>query len=394
MATKFARRVEDLEASSIFRINACAQKLSLKGRRILRLDAGEPDFDTPEPIRVAGRHAIDQGYFRYTPISGLSELKDAIITKFERDNNLRYNEDQVMATCGAKQALFNLCMSVLHPGDEVVITQPYWGSYPAMAKMAWATPVTLGTRKEDGFIPSPEALEEVMNNRTRLVILNSPNNPSGQIYSKETLQSLGKVLEKYPDVFIATDDIYEHLRWNDGRYFNIDNACPSLKGRSVVINGVSKAYAMTGWRVGFCAGPEDLIYEMSKLQGQSTSHTSAVSQVAAASALCGDQSCVREMTSSYQNRHELVQSGLASLESVNCLSAQGSFYCLPDFTSVIDTLDHINNDQQLADWLLEEAGVAMIPGSAFGVPGHLRLSFAAADAVIEEALDSLQKALG
>ncbi|WP_347332331.1 pyridoxal phosphate-dependent aminotransferase [Marinimicrobium locisalis] len=393
MATKFARRVEDLEASSIFRINSKAQKLKAEGRTIFRLDAGDPDFETPEPIRVAGRHAIDEGYSHYTATDGLPELKDAVIKKFEQDNHLRYKENEVMVTCGAKQALFNLCMSVLHPGDEVVIPQPYWGSYPAMAKISWATPVYVPTRMEDGFVPSPEALDEAITERTRLVILNSPNNPSGQVYGKEALEALGKVLEKYPDVFVATDDIYEHLRWTGGRYYNVVNACPSLKARTIVINGVSKAYAMTGWRVGFCGGPEDVIYQMNKLQGQSTAHTAAVSQKAAVAALTGDQTNVREMASAYEARHTLVQQGVESLRGVNYLASEGTFYCLPDFSAVIQRLDNVSDDQQLADWLLDNAGVAMIPGSAFGAPGHMRLSFAATEEDIEKAMQQLHSVL-
>lgn len=394
MATKFARRVGDLEASSIFRINAKAQALKSEGRRIFRLDAGDPDFETPGAIKAAGQRAIEQGYSHYTPIGGLPELKNAVIGKFERDNGLRYREDEVMVTCGAKQALFNLCMSVLHPGDEVVIPRPYWGSYPAIAKICWATPVYLETSIEQGFVPSPEALAEVMSERTRLVILNSPSNPSGQVISKQTLEALGKVLERYPDVFIATDDIYEHLRWDGNPYYNIVNACPALRDRTVVINGVSKAYAMTGWRVGFCGGAADVVYQMNKLQGQSTAHTAAVSQVAAAAALNGDQQCVRDMVNAYQRRHQLVQTGLATIGAIDYLPAQGTFYCLPDFSRIIDQLEGVDDDQQLADWLLDHLGIAMIPGSAFGAPGHLRLSYATSDEDIEEALERLNRAFG
>lgn len=394
MATKFARRVRDIETSSIFRINTKAQALKAEGRRILRLDAGDPDFETPESIKEAGRRAIDQGYSHYTEIGGLPELKDAIIKKFRRDNHLRYNENEVMVTCGAKQALFNLFMSVLHPGDEVIIPQPFWGSYPAITRICWATPVFLETRMEDGFIPSAAALEEAITERTRLVILNSPSNPSGQVLGKQALEDLGRVLERYPDVFIATDDIYEHLRWDGDRYYNIVNVCPALKDRTVVINGVSKAYAMTGWRVGFCGGSEDVIHQMSKLQGQSTAHTAAVSQVAAVAALSGDQQCVRDMVDAYRKRHALVERGLGRLDGVDYLPAKGTFYCLPDFTRIIDRLEGVDNDQQLADWLLDHVGIAMVPGSAFGAPGHLRLSYATSEQAIEEALGRLQTAFG
>lgn len=394
MATKYARRVEDLHASSIFRINQRVQDLKAEGRDICRLDAGEPDFDTPEHIRAAGRHAIDEGFTRYTPIAGLSELKDAIVKKFARDNHLNYTENEVMHSCGAKQVLFNLCMCVLHPADEVVIVDPHWGSYASIAKIAWATPVYVPTRIEDGFIPSPEALADALSERTRLVILNSPNNPSGQVYNKHALHALGEVLRDYPDVFIATDGIYEHLRWDEGRYYNIVNACPWLKHRTVVINGVSKAYAMTGWRVGFCAGSAEIIAEMVKLQGQTNSHTAAVSQVAATAALNGNQQCVVDMRDAFHQRHKIVCKGLDKLKSVSYLPAQGGFYCLPDFSQIIDQLDGVDNDEQMADWLLDNAGVAMVPGSAFGAPGCLRLSFAAANEEIETALQRLAEHFG
>lgn len=394
MAMHIARRVKDLEASSIFRINQRAVELSKQGKDILRLDAGEPDFDTPDYIKEAAIQAIRDGYTHYTPIGGLDTLKQAVIRKFDRDNNLGYGEDEVMVTCGAKQALFDLCMTLLHPGDEVVIPSPHWGSYPAMAKVAWAQPVHAEAKRENGFVLTPDELDAKLDRRTRLVMLNSPNNPTGQVYSKEALRKLGEVILDYSDVFVVTDDIYEHLRWDGQPYYNIVNACPSIKERTVVVNGVSKGYAMTGWRVGFCGGPAELIAEMVKFQGQSTSHTAAASQMAAAKALTGDQQPVKDMAKGFEKRHRIVKEGLDKIDDVDCLASDGSFYCLPDFTRAIEKIDGVENDQQLADWIMDEAGVAMVPGESFNAPNHLRLSFASGEEDLKEAMKRLQNALG
>lgn len=384
-----AGRVEDLEGSSIFRINARAHELADRGRSILRLDAGEPDFDTPAHIKRAAKKAIDDGYTRYTPIEGLPELKHAAMGKLARDNDLDYAADEILVTCGAKQALFNACMALLHPGDEMIVMAPYWGSYPAMAKVARATPRALQTRPGDRYRPRAEDLEALINPRTRLVVLNSPNNPTGQIYDRETLAALGAVLADHPGIFVLSDDIYEHLRYQDSAYHNIVNARPELKHRTLVVNGVSKAYAMTGWRVGFGAGPAELIGAMGKLQGQSTSHTAAVSQMAAAAALDGDRGSIGYMQDVLARRRALVCEGLDAIPGVSYVPPCASFYCLPDFSRIIESLDGVEDDQQLADWLLEEIGVAMVPGSAFGASGCLRLSFAANDADVQEAMARL-----
>ncbi|MFE8071760.1 pyridoxal phosphate-dependent aminotransferase [Marinobacteraceae bacterium S3BR75-40.1] len=389
----FARRVEDLSESSIFRIGARAKALTKQGHDIVRLDAGEPDFNTPQWIIDAAKKALDDGYTRYTPIAGLPILKEAIRNKFERENNLYYEDSQVMHTCGAKQALFNACLTLAGPGDEIVIPSPHWGSYPAIAKIAGAKIVEAPTRHEEGFILQPETLERCLSDRTRVVLLNTPNNPTGQIYSREALSALGNVLLKYPNAFVVSDDIYEHLSFNDQPYANIVNVCPSLKDRTLVINGVSKAYAMTGWRVGIAAGPEELIGEMVQLQGQTNSHTAAVSQVAAAAALNGGLDDVHRMTEQFAQRAHLIRDGLESLKNVPCQPAQGSFYCLPDFSRVIEGLDSVEDDQQLGDWLLDELGIAMVPGSAFNAPGHMRLSFAADEESLQRGLDRLKQAL-
>lgn len=388
----FARRVEDLSESSIFHIGRRAKALSDQGHDIVRMDAGEPDFDTPRWIIDAAKQALDDGYTRYTPIAGLSILKDAIRNKFERENGLHFSDSEVMHSCGAKQALFNACLSLLGPADEVVIPSPHWGSYPAIAKIAGARIVEAPTRLEDGFVLTPETLERCMSERTRVVLLNTPNNPTGQIYSREALAALGEVLMNYPNAFVITDDIYEHLRFDSQPFTNILNACPSLKDRTVVINGVSKAYAMTGWRVGIVAGPELLIAEMLKLQGQTNSHTAAVSQVAAAAALNGGLDDVHRMTNRFAQRARLIQEGLDRIGKIDCQPAQGSFYCLPDFSRVIESLDEVEDDQELGEWLLDELGIAMVPGSAFNASGHMRLSFAANEESLQKGMERLQKA--
>ncbi|WP_051234929.1 pyridoxal phosphate-dependent aminotransferase [Marinimicrobium agarilyticum] len=391
---RVAPRVDDLSESSIFRINSKAQALTEQGRNILRLDAGEPDFDTPKPIIDAAKQALDDGFTRYTPIGGLASLKEAVQLKLKRDNNLHYNSDEILSTCGAKQALFNACMTLLNPKDEIVIPTPNWGTYPSIAKISRARVVEAPTRYEDGFILQPETLEQCLSERTRIVILNTPNNPTGQVYSREALSALGNVLLKYPNVFVLSDDIYEHLIFTDEPYANILSVCPSLKNRTLLINGVSKAYAMTGWRVGFAAGPATLIAEMEKLQGQSTSHTAAISQKAAETALRGSRDDVQNMVNTFRARAELVADGLSKIENIDCHPAQGSFYCLPNFERVIDSLDDVEDDQQLGDWLLEELGIAMVPGSAFNAPGHMRLSFAADSDTLRDGLDRLQRAFG
>ncbi len=388
---RVARRVEDISASSIFRINQRAQDLAGQGRDIVRLDAGEPDFDTPGYIIDAAKQALDDGYTRYTPIGGLPGLKDAISNKFKRDNNLHYSEDDILVTCGAKQALFNACMTLLHPMDEAVIPTPHWGSYPAMVKLSWARVVEARAHHDNGFLLTPEELDASLSSSTRVVFLNTPTNPTGQVYDRKALSALGEVLLDYPDVFVLSDDIYEHLRYTGEPYCSILNVCPSLKERTLVINGVSKAYAMTGWRVGFAAGPAHLIEEMQKLQGQSTSHTAAVSQKAAEAALNGGLDTVYDMVSAFGKRAQQVEEALAEIDAIDFQPPQGGFYCFPDFSRIIASLDGVDDDQQMGDWLLDELGVAMVPGSGFGAPGHMRLSFAADSETLDKGLRRLQE---
>lgn len=359
----FAQRVNAIKPSSIFRIGERVKQLSDEGHDIVRLDAGEPDFDTPQFIIEAAKKALDDGFTRYTPIGGLPMLKLAIRDKFRTENNLHYTDSEVMHSCGAKQALFNACMSLLEPSDEVVIPSPHWGTYPAIAKITGAKIVEAPTSFEDGFALTPEILRQSLSKRTRIVYLNSPNNPTGRIYSREALSALAEVLLEYPNVVVLSDDIYEHLRFDHEPYANIVNVCPSLKDRTLVVNGVSKAYAMTGWRVGFVGGPANIIAKMQRLQGQTNSHTAAVSQVAATAALNGGLEDVHHMARVFAQRARRVTEGLQEIASIRVQPPHGSFYCLPDFSRIIESTKGVENDQQMADWLLDELGVAMVPGS-------------------------------
>ncbi|WP_148861326.1 pyridoxal phosphate-dependent aminotransferase [Marinobacter fonticola] len=373
----YAQRIARVSPSMTLQINAEAAAMQDGGEDVARLGAGEPDFDTPEPIKAAAKRAIDEGFTHYTAAAGTQSLKRAVCDKFRRENNLTYAPENIMVTCGAKQSLYNLCQTLLQPGDEAIVPQPYWVSYPAQVTMAEGEPVFVQCDPDEGFTLKPTALEAAISERTRLVFLNSPNNPTGRIYDRAELAAIGEVLRKYPGILIVCDEIYEHLRWVDGPYQNFLNVNPDLKNRCVVVNGVSKAYAMTGWRVGYMAGPKDLIETMDKLQGQSTAGTCSISQHAAEQALRGDQGIVTEMTQAFRRRHDRILPEVKALPNVSCQPAEGAFYLLPDFRTIIAERDDIEDDIQLAHRLLQEAKVALVPGSAFGAPGHLRLSFAA-----------------
>jgi aspartate aminotransferase len=354
-----ANRVQRVKPSPTLSITARVAELRAAGKDIIGLGAGEPDFDTPEHIRAAAIEAINSGFTRYTAVDGTPELKKAIIAKFRRDNGLEYTPEQILVSCGGKQSFFNLCQSLLNSGDEVIIPAPYWVSYPD----------------------------------TRLVVINSPSNPTGVAYTRDELAALGEVLRAYPQVLIATDDMYEHILWSEEPFSNILNPCPDLYDRTIVLNGVSKVYAMTGWRIGYAGGPAPLIRAMKKVQSQSTSNPTSISQVAAQAALEGDQSCIAPMIKAFRERHDFVIGALNRIPGVECLPADGTFYCFPKVQSVIDRLDNVSDDIELAEYLLDTAGVALVPGSAFGAPGYVRLSFATGLDVLEDALARLTRAL-
>ncbi len=394
MEIKLSERVQRIKPSPTLAVTARAAEMRAAGHDIIGLGAGEPDFDTPQHIKDAAVKALDEGATKYAPVGGTPGLKQAVIAKFKRENSLDYTAGQILVSTGAKHSLFNLMQALLNDGDEVVVPAPYWVSYPDMALLAGGKPVIVDTSIDDGFKMSPEKLEAAITPRTRLVVLNSPSNPSGKAYSKAELAALGEVLKQHPEVVIASDDIYEHILWTGEPFCNIVNACPELYERTLVVNGVSKGYAMTGWRIGYVGGPENLVKAMTKIQSQSTSGSTTISQKAAEAALNGDQECVKSMTRAFKERHDVVVDGLNSIPGVRCLPSDGTFYAFPDFNEVIARLPGIEADTDFAEMLIEKAGVALVPGSAFGSPGNLRLSFATSMDNLQEALKRLAKAVG
>jgi aspartate aminotransferase len=388
-----ANRVQRVKPSPTLSITARVGELRAAGQDIIGLGAGEPDFDTPEHIKAAAIEAIRSGFTRYTAVDGTPELKNAIIAKFRRDNGLDYTPGQILVSCGGKQSFYNMCQSLLNPGDEVIIPAPYWVSYPDMVRLADGEPVVVRAGAESGFKISPAQLQAAITDRTRLVVINSPSNPTGVAYTRDELAALGEVLKAHPQILIATDDMYEHIIWSEEPFSNILNPCPDLYERTIVLNGVSKVYAMTGWRIGYAGGPAALIKAMKKVQSQSTSNPTSISQVAAQAALEGDQSCIAPMIRAFRERHDFVVSALNDIPGVECLPADGTFYCFPKVQAVIDRLDGVSDDIGLAEYLLDKAGVALVPGSAFGAPGYVRLSFATGLDVLEDALGRLSRAL-
>jgi aspartate aminotransferase len=368
-------------------------ELKAQGKDIVSLGFGEPDFDTPDHIKEAAIRAIRDGRTKYTQVDGTPELKEAIIRKFRRDNDLDFKPGQILVSNGAKQSLYNLMVAILNHGDEVVVPAPYWVSYPDMVKLADAEPAILAGSAEHNFKITSRELQNTLNENTRLIIINSPSNPTGKVYSEEEYRELGDVLIEHPKVFIACDDIYEHIYWGDSDYRTFLNACPELSDRTLVVNGVSKAYAMTGWRIGYLGGPEDLVEAMRKVQGQSTSCAGSVSQAAATAALNGPQKCVEDMRTQFRRRYDFVHSALNDIPGVDCPECDGAFYAFPSFQGFLDNREDVRDDIELANWLLETAGVSTVPGSAFGAPGHLRLSFAASMDYLEEAINRIKNAI-
>lgn len=389
-----SKRVQRIKPSPTLAVTNRARQLRAAGKDVIGLGAGEPDFDTPEHIKEAAIRAIHDGFTKYTAVDGTPELKQAIIAKFHRDNGLKYAPEQILVSCGGKQSFYNLAQALLDPGDRVVIPAPYWVSYPDMVLLADAEPVIVPAGIEQQFKITPAQLDAALDGQTRLVVLNSPSNPTGVAYGRAELAALGEVLRAWPDVIIATDDMYEHILWSEEPFCNIVNASPDLYERTVVLNGVSKAYAMTGWRIGYAGGPAPLIGAMKKIQSQSTSNPTSISQVAAQAALDGDQGCIAPMLAAFRQRHDHVVARLNRLRGVHCLPAQGTFYAFPDVRGVIATHDGIDNDVALAEWILNDAGVAVVPGSAFGAEGYLRLSFATDMTSLDTALDRLEALLG
>lgn len=393
MTNELAARVQRIKPSPTLAVSARADELMAAGKNIINLGVGEPDFDTPAHIKQAAIDAINKGYTKYTVVDGTRGLKKAIIDKFLRDNQLKYEPNQILVSVGAKHSFYNLFAALLNEGDEVIIPAPYWVSYPDMAKLCDATPVIISAGIEQNFKITPAQLEAAITPKTRILVLNSPSNPTGVAYTATELKALAEVLLRHPHVVIASDDIYEHTLWSKEPFTNIVTVCPALYDRTVVINGASKAYAMTGWRIGYAAGPAPIIAAMKKVQSQSTSNPTSISQYATEAALNGDQNCIKTMIKAYKERHDVVVAALKQMPGVKCEASDGTFYSFPNVQGVIDKSSKVNNDVELADYLLNEAEVALVPGSAFGAPGYLRISYATSMEKIQEAMKRIGEAL-
>ncbi len=390
-----ARRLTRIKPSPTIAMTTRAAELRAEGRDIISLSAGEPDFDTPRHICEAGKAAIDAGHTRYTPVDGIASLKRAICDKFARENGLDYEPSQITVGTGGKQILFNALMATVDTGDEVIVPAPYWVSYPDMVLLAGGTPVIVECGVQDGFRLTPEALEKAITPRTRWLILNSPSNPSGAGYGREDMQALTDVLLRHPDVWVLSDDIYEHLVFDGFQFVTPAQVQPRLKDRVLTMNGVSKAYAMTGWRIGYGAGPEPLIRAMAKLQSQSTSNPCSISQHAAQAALTGPQDYVRESRAVFQRRRDLVVAGLNECPGIECPTPQGAFYVYPSIAGLIGLTSaggtRIEDDRAFADALLDETGVAVVFGAAFGLSPHFRISYATGDDQLREAVTRIRR---
>ena len=389
-----SKRVEAIKASPTIAVTDEARRLREAGHDVIGLGAGEPDFDTAGFVIKAAKAAMDAGQTRYTAVDGTPEIKDAIIAKMKRDHDLDYGPSRIVVSSGGKNSLYNLVQSVIDEGDEAIVPAPYWVSYTDIVVLAGGVPVVVETSAAAGFRMTPEQLEAAIGPRTRLLILNSPSNPTGACYRRADLARLAEVLRRHPQVIVATDDMYEKIIWDDEPFANVLNAAPDLADRTVVLNGVSKAYAMTGWRIGYAAAPESIAAAMRKIQSQSTSNPCSVSQAAAAAALAGDHGYVAERSRIFQERHDYVNGRLNALRGVSCIPAQGAFYAFPDFAEAIAAHGNANDDVAYAKWLLEAARVAIVPGSAFGAPGFMRLSFATSMENLENALDRMAEAMG
>ena len=393
MSIKLSNRVNAVKPSPTLAITARAAQMRVAGYDIIGLGAGEPDFDTPDFIKYAAIEAINKGFTKYTAVDGIAPLKKAIIDKFKNDNGLEYNPKQILVSCGGKQSSFNLTQALLNTGDEVIIPAPYWVSYPDMVLLADGVPVIIETTQAQNFKISPEQLRAAITEKTRLIFINSPSNPSGVAYSLDELKALGDVLADFPNIIIATDDMYERILWEQGTFVNILNAHPEFYDRTVVMNGVSKAYSMTGWRIGYAAGNEKLIEAMCTIQSQSTSNPTSISQYAALAALTGDQSFISEMCVEFKKRHDFVVAELNTIDGVECVPTDGTFYVFPNIEKLLARLDGIDDDLAFSDFLIEKAGVALVPGSAFGTAGHIRISIATSMDNLKTALERIKQSV-
>jgi len=393
---KLSSRVKKIKPSATLAVSAAAKAMQAQGIDVIGFGAGEPDFDTPQHIKDAAIKALNAGFTKYTPESGIDELKQAVADKFKRDNGLEYKKDQVIVSVGGKHCLFNAYMATLNKGDEVVIPAPYWVSYPDMALLADAKPVFVPSAEKNGFKIKPADLAKALTKKTRLVIINSPSNPTGSAYTKKELQGLAAVLKK-SDCYVVCDDIYEHIVYDGFEFHSFASvAGKELFERCIVVNGASKAYSMTGWRIGYAAGPREVISAMSKIQGQSTSNPTSFAQKGAVAALNGPQDFMKTMVAEFRKRRDYAVKTLNNMKGITCYNPQGAFYVLPCFKAYIGKSwkgEKIKDDVALCKFLLDEVKVAAVPGGAFGAPGYIRLSYATSMKNIEEGLRRIEKGI-
>jgi len=389
---ELSMRAKALKPSPTLSITALANKLKAEGKDIVGFGAGEPDFDTPQNIKDAAIDAINKGFTKYTPSSGIVELKDAIIEKFKKENSLTYARNEIVVSSGAKDFLFNLAMVILDPGDEVIIPSPYWVSYPDQTEIAGGKPVIVETREEDGFCLRPEALREKITSRTKALILNSPSNPTGGAYEKKALEKIAEIaLEK--KILIISDEIYERLVYDGYKHMSIASLSDEVKKNTIVVNGVSKTYSMTGWRIGYGAGPANIMAAISDLQSQNISNPTSICQKASIEAIRGDQSTVEKMRVAFDERRKFIVSRLNSIKGVKCFNPKGAFYCFPNVSGVYGKSYNgksVNSSQAITELLLSDANVAVVPGGAFGSDSNIRLSYATSLDNIKKGIDRIE----
>ncbi len=392
---KLSARINSIKPSPTLAITMKANALRAEGRDVIGFGAGEPDFDTPDNVKKAAIQAIEEGFTKYTPVGGIDELKDAIIGKLNRDNKLNYTRAQIVVSCGAKHTLYNLAQVLFEEGDEVIIPSPYWVSYPDIVILTGAKPVILKTNASDGFKIGPGQLEEVINPRTRAVIINSPSNPTGAVYTQAELVELAEVFVKN-DVLAISDDIYEKILYDGISFANMATVNADMKERTVVVNGVSKSHAMTGWRIGYAAGPVEIIAAATKLQSQNTSNPTSIAQKAAVEALNGDQAIVEAMVKEFEKRRNVMVDRLNAIPGITCMTPQGAFYVFPEIAGLLGRKyggKVLATSSDVAAWLLDEANVAVIPGGEFGQDDHIRLSYATSMSNIEKGLKRVRDAI-
>ncbi|RUO61401.1 pyridoxal phosphate-dependent aminotransferase [Pseudidiomarina marina] len=389
MKYQLSDRVNAIQPSPTLAVSQKAAELKAAGHDVIGLGVGEPDFDTPEFVKTAAKAAIDAGHTKYTAVDGIPQLKQAVVDKFKRDNGLTYETSEILISAGGKHSIFNLLSAWLNPGDEVLIPAPYWVSYPDMSILVGAVPKFIEAGIEQRYKITAEQLAAAITPKTRLMFLNSPSNPTGTAYTKAELESLAEVLRQHPQILIATDDMYEHILWSDESFHNIAMVAPDLKDRIVILSGVSKAYAMTGWRIGYAAGPKPLIAAMKKIQSQSTSNPASISQWAALAALEGDQSCITDMVKAFKQRHDYLVEALNEVPGMKCIAGDGTFYTFANIDELISQKG-ASSDVELCEMILNEAKVALVPGTAFGAPGHCRFSFACSLDTLKEAVKRIK----